>query len=96
VHLSPLGKGLAAYVAHRLGAAAPVFEPAAVVELGRLLTGREGKSTAYPLVVDNWLAINLNIGADYGKTITPEEVRDAFREVQKAVQEVKKTVQGAK
>lgn len=89
VHLPPLGKGLEAYVAHRLRGldkpAAPIFEPAAVVELGRLLTARDGRSYAFPLAVDNWLAIILNASVGLGKTITAAHVADAHAETLKAL-----------
>lgn len=83
VALPPLGKALDGYVAFRLGSAAGVFDPAAVAELGRLLTARDGRSYAYPLAVDNWLAIILNSSAGIGQKITAAHVTEAHAEALK-------------
>jgi type II secretory pathway predicted ATPase ExeA len=83
VVLPPLGKALDGYIAFRLGRAASVFEQSAIAELGRLLTARDGRSYAYPLAVDNWLAIVLNSSAGLGQTITAAHVTEAHAEIVK-------------
>jgi len=85
VHLPPLGKGLPGYVKHRLGRAAEAIEPGAIDELARLLTSRDGRSYAYPLAVDNWLAIILSASAGLGKTITAAHVAEAHAQTIKSL-----------
>jgi type II secretory pathway predicted ATPase ExeA len=81
--LSPIGKDLAGYLAHRLGRAAEAFAPEALVKLAEILTARDGTSFLYPRAIDSWLAEIMNAGVGLGKTVTAHHVVEAQKLVEK-------------
>jgi type II secretory pathway predicted ATPase ExeA len=88
VTLRPLERDLAAYLKHRLGAAAARFDAGALDALKLVLTDG-GKSFCYPLAIDNWLAEILNTAAKVGaRQISAETVATAKKAVLKRTQEV--------
>jgi type II secretory pathway predicted ATPase ExeA len=83
VHLPPVGKALAEYLAFRLGKAAAAFAPDALVKLTEILMGRDGASFLYPLAIDSWAAEILNTSTGLGKTITAAHVAEVRALVEK-------------
>ncbi len=87
VTLRPLERDLVAYLKHRLGAAAALFDASALDAL-KLVLIDGGKSFCYPLAIDNWLAEILNTAAKVGaRQISAETVAAAKKAVLKRTQE---------
>lgn len=86
--LRPLERELAAYLKHRLGAAAEAFEASAIDALRAVLT--EGpRSMAYPLAIDNWTAEILNVATKVGaRRITAETVAAAKKQIAKTTEDL--------
>ena len=80
-----LGKNTASYITHKItragGKIDSIFEPAALKEVERVLTRKDGRRTfgPYPLQVNTFCTLALNLADDLGETKVTTEIIDQIK-----------------